>query len=151
MAYRRHKLGPAPPYSTRIPAIRGHSMPQSGLRRWKRSPMPRLSAVRLMRMRRTNSLSGLHEVALERPDRRCGPGTRARLVEDVLDVVAHRLGGDAEGLGDLLVGLSCGERKQDLEFAVREARGQLAWSFRHAVSGRGEHGVDRLRAQASVA
>ncbi|HEX9099038.1 MAG TPA: hypothetical protein VF956_06080, partial [Candidatus Dormibacteraeota bacterium] len=33
-------------------------------------------------------LSGLHEVALERPDRRCGPGTRARLVEDVLDVVA---------------------------------------------------------------
>ena len=60
-------------------------------------------------------------------------------------------GGDAEGLGDLLVGLSGGKREQHLELAVRQARGQLAWPFRHAVSGRGEHGVDRLRAQTALA
>ncbi len=65
--------------------------------------------------------------------------------------MARCLGGDAEGLGDLLVGLAGGEREQDLEFAVRQARGQLAWPFRDAVSGRGKHGVDRLRAQTALA
>src|SRR5579859_2243990 len=104
-----------------------------------------------MRLRRTYSLSGLHEVVFDRPDRRGGPGPRACLAEDVLDVVARRLCGDAEGLGDLLVGLSAGEREQDLELAVRQARGQLAWPFRHAVSGGGEHGVDRLWAQTALA
>jgi hypothetical protein len=69
----------------------------------------------------------------------------------VLDVVSRRLGGDAEGLGDLLVGLSGGEREQDLQLAVRQPRGQLAWPFRHTVSGRGQHGVDRLRAQTALA
>jgi hypothetical protein len=52
-------------------------------------------------------LGGQHEVAFERPDGRGAPGSHARLVEDVLDVVARRLGGDAEGLGDLLCPASC--------------------------------------------
>ncbi|MGO9972559.1 MAG: hypothetical protein ACLP01_07095 [Solirubrobacteraceae bacterium] len=56
--------------------------------------------------------------------------------------MARCLGGDAEGVGDLLVGLSDRERKQDLELAVGQAGGQLAWPFGDAVSGRGEHGVD---------
>src|SRR5881227_193151 len=98
---------------------------------------PSQSAVRLMGLRATYPLSGLHEVAFERPDCGGGPGTRARLVKYVLDVVPRRLGGDAQALGDLLVGLTRGERKQDLQFAVRQARGQLAWSFCHPVPGCG--------------
>jgi hypothetical protein len=40
---------------------------------------------------RDDSLGRLNEVALERPDRRGGPGSRARLVQDVLGVLtAHR-------------------------------------------------------------
>src|SRR5207237_8780365 len=97
------------------------------------------------------SLRGLHEVAFERPNGRGTPGSHSGLVEDVLDVVARRLGGDPEGLGDLLVGLSGGERAQDLKLAVRQPCGKLAWPFRHTVSGRGEHGVDRLRAQTALA
>ena len=83
------------------------------------------------------------------PDGRGTPGSYARLAEDVLDVVAGGLRGDPEGLGDLLVGLS-GEREQDIVLAVGEASGQLAWPRGHAVSGRGEYGVDRLRAQTAL-
>ena len=82
----------------------------------------------------------------ERPDRRGTPGSRARLVEYVLDVVPRRLGGDAEVFSDLLVRLSRCEPEQDLVLAVGEARRQLACPFRHAMSGGGEHGVERLRA-----
>ena len=99
--------------------------------------MPRAACGPAHENGQDDSLGGLHEVAFERPDGRGTPGSHARLIEDVLDVVARRLGGDAEALGDLLVGLSRGEREQDIQFAVRQARGQLAWSFRHAVPGRG--------------
>ncbi len=91
-----------------------------------------------MRPRRLDVLSGLHEVVLVRPDCGCGPGARARLVKDVLQVVPRRLGcQDAEAHGDLLVGLSRGERQQDLEFPVRQSRRHLAWSFLHPMAGRG--------------
>ena len=79
------------------------------------------------------ALGGLHEMAFERPHGRGTPGSHAGLIEDVLDVVARRLDGDAEVLSDLPVGLSGGEREHDLMLALREARGQLALPFRHAA------------------
>ena len=71
-------------------------------------------------------------MVFERPHGRGTSGSHARLFKDVLDVVARGLDGDAQVLGDLLVGLSGGEGEQDLMLAVREACGQLAGELRHA-------------------
>src|SRR5579884_270990 len=49
------------------------------------------------------ALRGADEVVLERPDRRGGAAPHARLLVDVLDVVADGLGRDAETVGDRLV------------------------------------------------
>jgi hypothetical protein len=89
-------------------------------------------------------------VAFERPDRRGRSSSGARLVEDVLDVVACRLHRDPEGLGDLLVALAVRKREQDLELAFGQPAGQLAWPLHHPVASRSEHGVDRFRAETAL-
>ena len=78
------------------------------------------------RIGRTPYAGGVNEVVLEGPDRRGGPAADAGLLVDVLDVVPDGLGGDAEVVGDRLVGLAAHEREQHLELALGQPGRQLA-------------------------
>src|SRR5215217_6296233 len=84
------------------------------------------------------------EGMLEGPDGGGGPAADPGLLVDVLDVMAGGLGGDPEGVADLLVGLARHQRKEHLELTVRQLSGQLARAAMHAMPGGGEHRVDRL-------
>src|SRR6478736_3426175 len=95
-------------------------------------------------------LRALDEIVLEGPDRDGGAAAYAGLLVDVLDVVPDGLGGDAEIVGDRLVRVAEHERQQHLQLAPRQAGRKLTRPFRDAVTGGGEHGVDRLRVEPPV-
>src|SRR4051812_4530879 len=74
---------------------------------------------------RANALPSGDEVVLVGPDRRRGPAADTGLLVDVLDVVPHGLGRDAEIRGDLLVGLAAREHEEDLQLALGQPGRQL--------------------------
>src|SRR5437763_7103949 len=93
----------------------------------RRRSMRRRSRPRLI----TSGKPGpLPQAALAGEDDRLRPGLHAELVEDVGDVVAHRLLRKVELRGDLRVVQTLRDALQDLAFPSREAR--------HLASGHGE-------------
>jgi hypothetical protein len=86
-------------------------------------------------LHRANALSGANEVVLEGPARRRGSATDAGLLVDVLDVVPDGLGGDAEIIGNSLVGLAADEHEQDFQLALGQPSRELAGSLPHAPAG----------------
>ena len=87
---------------------------------------------------------------LEGPQRRRGAAANAGLLVDVLNVVSDRFDGDAEIVGDLLVGLAAHEHEKDLQFALGQTGRQLAGSLRYPVARAGEHSVDSLWIEPSL-
>jgi hypothetical protein len=98
---------------------------------------------------RANALCRVNEVVLERPDGCRGATSNADLLVDVLNVVAHGLGGDAEILGDLLIGSASHEDEENLELSVRQTGRAVARPFAHAMPGGAEHRVDCIRVEPS--
>src|SRR3954451_17941792 len=69
--------------------------------------------------------SGVHEALVGRPQGRLGPRAEAELAEDVRDVRACGSLADVELGGDLLVGSTGAQQREDLELARCEACPEL--------------------------
>src|SRR3954447_10440895 len=81
--------------------------------------------------------------ALDGEQRRPRAGGDAGLGVDVLDVVADRLGRDAQPLGDLLVGQAAGDEAQDLDLALGQPA-RLRHPLRRALARGRAHRVGGL-------